>query len=221
MAEKQMRSIAKSVARALVGATSFGLAKGEHVTRYTMYKKLVAEFGQLGLGDRVLSISHSTKLCKLLGARDEHIVEANYPEHVIDKLGYPSESFSAVVSDQVFEHISCTPSEAVNECHRVLRPGGIAIHTTCFLTPYHGSADTSDLSNGDFWRFTPSGLALLHKTYDCVLRADGWGNPFVPMLGGFGLMQTLVPEARWHPLNMLARHNRPSYPYVVWVVARK
>jgi SAM-dependent methyltransferase len=186
-----------------------------------MYKKLIGTLGGQSLGDRVLSVSHSKKLCHLLGADDASIVEANYPEQRIDKLSFPNESFSAVVSDQVFEHIECTPSEAVAEVTRVLRPGGLAIHTTCFMTPYHGSSDHSDLVDGDFWRFTASGLARLHKDYSGVLVADGWGNASMPLIGLLGLTRMPVPEASWHPLNMLARANRPSYAFVVWVVARK
>jgi ubiquinone/menaquinone biosynthesis C-methylase UbiE len=121
-----------------------------------MYRKLRSEFGDRDLGDRVLSISYSRMLCGLLGAHEKAIVQANYPEQSINHLNFSSESFSAVFSDQVLEHIECTPEEAVNEVHRVLRPGGLAIHTTCFLIPYHGSGDFEDLNNGDFWRFTPN-----------------------------------------------------------------
>jgi hypothetical protein len=111
-----------------------------------MYKQLVATLSGEHLGDRVLSISHSKKLCGVLGV---------------------------------------------------------------------------DLNNGDFWRFTPSGLARLHKDYSEVFVADGWGNPLMPLVGLLGLTHMSVPEARWHPFNMLARANRTSYAFVVWVVARK
>jgi hypothetical protein len=63
-----------------------------------------------------------------------------------------------VVSDQVLEHIACAPEQAVAEVFRVLRPGGFAVHTTAFMMGYPGAADFSDLDNGDFWRFSPSGL---------------------------------------------------------------
>jgi SAM-dependent methyltransferase len=189
--------------------------------RYSMYRSLRLEFGDRDLGDRVLSISHSRKLCGLLGAQETAIVDANYPAQSINNLKFQSESFSAVVSDQVLEHIECTPDEAINEVHRVLRPGGFAIHTTCFLTPYHGSDDFTDLHNGDFWRFTPSGLRRLHKRYSEVIAAKGWGNTLMPLLGGLGLIKMSVPEISWHPLNKLARLDRKSYGYTVWVVAKK
>ena len=104
-----------------------------------------------------------------------------------------------------------------------MKPGGLAIHTTCFFTPYHGAGDFdfNDTANGDFWRFTQSGLGRLHKDYSEVIVADGWGNPLMPLLGGLGLVHMPVPDARWHPFNKLARMNRRSYAFVVWVVARK
>jgi SAM-dependent methyltransferase len=186
-----------------------------------MYKRIVDQTRGLNLGSEVLSISHSRLLCSRLGVLDRYIREANYPDVSLQDTRLPSNSCSAVVSDQVLEHISCLPNEAVAEVLRVLRPGGIAIHTTCFLTPYHGSVDFSDQSNGDYWRFTPSGLARLHKDYSRVIAADGWGNPFMSIVTAFGLGHVAVPELRWHPINMLARLDRRSYAFVVWVIAQK
>jgi SAM-dependent methyltransferase len=157
----------------------------------------------------------------MLGAREGSITEAAYPEHSICKLSaFESDTCTAVVSDQVLEHIGCTPETAIDEVYRVLSPGGIAVHTTCFLTPYHGSSNHGDCNNGDYWRFTSSGLRLLHKRYSKVIAADGWGNPLVPLINGLGLGRMPVPEPTWHPLNKLARLNRRSYAYVVWVSTR-
>lgn len=186
-----------------------------------MYRRLKELSKTLDLGREVLSVSHSGHLCRLMGAPQDAIVEANYPEQRINALRFDDASFSAVVSDQILEHVECSPTEAIEEVYRVLKPGGLAVHTTCFLTPYHGSDDQSDLSNGDFWRFTPSGLRRLHKQYSETIEADGWGNAFLPICGALGLTRMQVPEASWHPLNKLARANRRSYAFVVWVVARK
>ncbi len=216
-----VRETVGSIMRALWRASCVGLPTGAPIQRYGMYQKLKLQFQEQNLGNRVLSISHSNPLCHLLGAENDDITEANYPEHAINQLRFEAELFSAVVSDQVFEHIECTPTEAVEEVHRVLRPGGLAIHTTCFMTPYHGPSDFSDLANGDFWRFTPSGLSRLHKDYSEVIAADGWGNVFMPLITGLGLGHIPVPDVSWHPLNKLARANRASYPYAVWVIARK
>jgi len=210
-----------SVARAAWRLSCWGSPLGDSLGRFSMYQSLRTQFCGLNIGDSVLSISHSSKLCRLLGATQADIVEANYPEQSIDRLKFASDTFSAVVSDQVLEHIACMPNEAIQEVFRVLRPGGYAIHTTCFMMPYHGSADISDLENGDFWRFTPSGLARLHKDYAEIIAADGWGNTLLPLLGGLGWTHMPVPIRTWHPLNKLARMNRGSYGHMVWVIARK
>jgi SAM-dependent methyltransferase len=216
-------SLITTLAQATWKVSTIGLPKGEHFTRYNMYKSLQTEpvFAASTSWEKVLSISHSLRLCEVLGVRPEAIVQANYPEQKINALKFDSNYFSAVVSDQVLEHIECNPCEAVNEVHRVLEPGGIAVHTTCFMMAYHGSPDYFDLDNGDFWRFTPSGLARLHKNYSQIIRVGGWGNTMVPLVNGLGLTWMPVPEAKWHPLNFLARTNRRSYAHVVWVIARK
>jgi SAM-dependent methyltransferase len=216
-----MRSVIGGFSRGAWRLTTFGMKTADHLVRYSMYKALESEPRVHIAKGPVLSISHSTELARRLGAPENEIVEANYPDNKIDQLNFADNTFEAVVSDQVFEHIECSPADAVQEVYRVLKPGGLAIHTTCFLTPYHGSGVLKDIANGDFWRFTPSGLARLHKDYNEIIVADGWGNALMPLLGGLGLIHMPVPEARWHPLNKLARMNRSSYAYVVWVVARK
>lgn len=216
-----MRSIVSGLSRAAWRLTTVGVKTSDHLVRYSMYKALESEPRAHIAKGPVLSISHSAPLARRLSEPGNEIIEANYPDNKINQLNFPDNTFEAVVSDQVFEHIECSPAEAVQEVHRVLKPGGLAIHTTCFLTPYHGSGGLNDIENGDFWRFTPSGLARLHKEYSEIIAADGWGNALMPLLGGLGLIHLPVPEARWHPLNRLARMNRSSYAYVVWVVARK
>ena len=42
-----------------------------------------------------------------------------------------------------------------------------------------------------------------------LVVADGWGNTLMPLIGGLGLTRMPVPEAHWHPLNRIARMNRP------------
>ncbi len=216
-----VRPYLQSAARGLWKLSTAGVPKGEHIVRYQMYKAIQRQTSGVQFGSRVLSISHSGTLGRVLGIPESAIFEANYPEHDIGSLNLPSDTYSAVISDQVFEHIACTPECAVDEVYRVLAPGGIAVHTTCFLTPYHGSRDFNDVSNGDYWRFTPSGLKFLHQRYARVIAADGWGNPLMAVVGALGLTRMPVPEASWHPLNKLARFNRMSYAFVVWVIAQK
>lgn len=211
----------QATARGLWRLSSLGCDTGPHVTRYFMYKAIKAYEKEIDLGDRILSISHSNHLCELVGGRLDQITEANYPEYSFCKLELPSNTYTSIVSDQVLEHISCHPQQAIDEAYRVLVSGGIALHTTCFMVPYHGSPDYTNVNNGDYWRFTPSGLALLHRQYSRVIAAGGWGTPLMSVIGALGLNRMPVPEASWHPLHKLAMHNRKSYAFMVWVISQK
>lgn len=198
-----------------------GCKQGDHIVRYEMYNRIQETARALDVSGKVLSISNSGHLCRLMGVKSEQIFDASYPEYDIARLDLPDNSYDLVVSDQVFEHIECDPRQAVNETYRVLKPGGIAVHTTCFLTPFHGDQKFGVPGGGDYWRYTHHGLRLLHDKYSRVIAADGWGNPMMPVVNALGLTRMPIPEARWHPLNKLARLDWPSYHYVVWVVAQK
>lgn len=192
-----------------------GLPRGPHITRYYMYERLMALGARLPIKEgRVLSISHSANLVDLLGVKPTEIVDANYPDHNILSLGFADNSFDFVLSDQVFEHIEGNPQQAVDECYRILRPGGIAIHTTCFINPVHGVPK-------DFWRFTPDALTLLHKKWSSIIESDGWGNFDVWSVINIGLRWEGVPHAKWHPFHRLAVKNDPLWPITTWVLARK
>jgi SAM-dependent methyltransferase len=197
-------------------ASMAGLPRGPHITRYAMYARL-REVGPVlpNRSGRVLALSHSANLAEPLGLQPTEVVTANYPEHNMLALGFPDESFDFVLSDQVLEHVEGDPYRAVAECHRVLRPGGIVLHTTCFINPVHGSPN-------DFWRFTPAALALLHREgWSQTIECDGWGNRDVWTAERDGLRYVGVPDAPWHPLHKLATANDPDWPIVTWVVARK
>ena len=74
---------------------------------------------------RVLSISHSEGLARLLGFGDEQITDAAYPEHTMFDLPFQDAQFDAVVSDQVLEHLEGDPQDAIDETFRILKPGGL------------------------------------------------------------------------------------------------
>ena len=190
-----------------------GLARGEHLTRYSMYRHLrnIALPNKRGT---VLSISHSGHLCEIVGINPTQLVEANYPEHNFLKLNFPDESFDFVVSDQVLEHVEGDPQSAVDESYRVLRPGGIALHTTCFINPIHAAPN-------DYWRFSPQALRLLSAKFSRVIDCAGWGNLDAWLWMRQGLRFDGVPHAKWHPLHRVATKNDPEWPIVTWIVAQK
>jgi SAM-dependent methyltransferase len=63
-----------------------------------------------------------------------------------------SDFYDIVLSTQVLEHVS-DPAVYLNECMRVLKPGGLLILTTHGVFPDHGCPY-------DFWRWTADGLRL-------------------------------------------------------------
>ena len=181
-----------------------------------MYDRLAKLSGQLPMhSGRVLSISHSANLAELMQVKPTEVVSANYPEHNMVALSFPDESFDFVFSDQVLEHVAGDPFQAISECRRVLRSGGVAVHTTCFVNPVHGVPQ-------DFWRFTPDALALLHENWSRIIEVSGWGNFDVwDIAVRDGLRFVPVPHATWHPLHSMAIRNDPLWPIVTWIVAVK
>jgi SAM-dependent methyltransferase len=200
--------------RGLLRTTSLGLAKGPHVTRYQMYARLSGFGPQMALDSPVLSISDSQPLCRALGFAEDRIVNVTYPEVSITALPFPDASFDSIVSDQVLEHVRGNPQAVVDETFRVLRPGGVAVHTTCLINPIHEVP-------GDYWRFTPAGLALLVERHGRVLERGGWGNLWVWPYILLGMRYEPIPHARWHPFHWLATHNSEGWPLSTWVVVRK
>src|SRR5437899_1391897 len=64
------------------------------------------------------------------------VLETNYPDVDLQQLPYSPEQFDYVITDQVLAHLP-DPRAAVAESFRVLKLGGMAVHTTCFLNPIH------------------------------------------------------------------------------------
>ena len=178
-----------------------GLRRGPGVSRYYMYRRLSGVLNGLPPGGRALSISHSRRLCDLLGPGTVEVVEANYPDFDIPSLPFAADEFDYVVSDQVLQHIKGNPLAAIEETRRVLKPGGWAVHTTCCVSRV--SRDP-----GDFWRFTPEGLAFLCRDFSRIIEVGGWGNPCFWGLDLLGMRYDPVPESRWHPLHWIATLNR-------------
>ena len=214
----RLRSTARRVVRPtlekIVQFSALGAGSGPRITRYTMYRRLAEIAPSPPPGASVLSISHSVDLCRLLGLDRCHLVEANYPEVNILDLPFADQEFDYVVSDQVFEHIEGDPFRAMAETIRVLKPGGVLVHTTCFINPVHGEPS-------DFWRYTPDALRLLVGDDAQVIEVSGWGSPIAWLFIFLGLRWTPVPNAQWHPLNMAARFNLSKWPITTWLVARR
>ena len=177
-----------------------------------MYRRLKEVLAQLPVEGRVLSISGRGPIVSMIGPRVTQVVETEYPEVDISALPYDDNSFHAVVSDQVLEHVS-DPVRAARETLRVVRSGGLIIHTTCFMNPIHRYPI-------DLWRFSPDGLSQLFAGTQTV-EVGGWGNRSALLLMFMGVGHHLVPEHPDHPLHKIALYNDERFPIVTWIVARK
>jgi len=163
-----------------------------------------------------LSIDHNPDLDAMARVRwpDIRIQEARYPKHDAQRLTAFTDSQSDLVySHQVLEHIP-KPWLAGAELVRVLKPGGIGIHTTCAYNPRHGPP-----AFNDYYRFLPDGLAELFDGVELIVKA-GWGNRQALLYnlavddghGGLG-------GRRFHP--KVAEQNDPNHPWVTWIIFRK
>jgi SAM-dependent methyltransferase len=130
-----------------------GFDCGWHVTRYSMYRRISTFFESERRAGKILSISESEALHRLFDADRSEVTLANYPEYNVLDLPFPEAAFDYVVCDQVLEHVEGDPQLAVDEQHRVLKPGGWMILTTCLMNPIHGAP-------GDFRRFAPGSACI-------------------------------------------------------------
>ena len=207
--------VVTTLARAIYRLSTLGLSRGPHITRYYMYRHLASNYREARPSNhKVLSLSHSERLAELLGYRPDQIVDASYPQCSILALPFANEEFDAVVSDQVLEHVEGNPQQAVDETLRVLKPGGIVLHTTCFINPIHGAPS-------DFWRFTPEALKLLVAGKADVIDSGGWGNFFWWLFVFLGLRHQPIPHTKAHPAHWIATYNQPTLPITTWIYARK
>lgn len=119
-------------------------------------------------GDRVLNFGCGKML--LVPNSDERGVEYVNCDPIvvgngIDMVGlydwpYPDESFDAVVSFSVLEHVS-EPARIVAEIYRVLKPGGVTWNRFSFLEHYHPYP-------GHYFNIAPDGAEYLFASFDHV-----------------------------------------------------
>lgn len=209
-----VKSILRQVIRGLYRISIAGGGTGADIRRYSMYKRISDFAAPRDPQLRVLSISHSEKLGMLLGYSRDQIVDASYPEINLLALPFKDGEFDAVVSDQVLEHVEGDPQRAVDETFRVLKTGGLLLHTTCFINPIHDGPS-------DYWRFTPAALRLLAEGKGDIVEVGGWGNPYMWIFIAMGLVYDPIPNCRWHPAHWVATINSTTWPASTWVLARK
>lgn len=183
------------------------------LVRYAMYKALEDLQNHSEGVQSVLSVSGSERMADAFGIDRTCLTSVDYPEVSLLDLPFDDNSFDAILADQVLEHIEGDPLRAIEESFRVVRLGGLVAHATCFMNPHHCVPN-------DYWRFSEYGLRELFKGRE-ILACGSWGNFFALAMIYCGARSVLVPEAKWHPVNWIARRQEKSWPITTWIIARK
>ena len=142
------------------------------------------------------------------------IHRAIYPDFDAQDLsGIADNQYDLVYSNQILEHVP-KPWVAAGEMVRVLKPGGVGLHTSCAYNPRHGLPKFND-----YYRFLPDGLAELFDGVHFYIK-DGWGNKEAWLYNlaiddGFGVLG----GRRFH--QKVGQKNDPDYPWHVWVIFGK
>jgi len=97
----------------------------------------------------------------------------------VHRLSFASDTLGTVLVLETLEHVK-NPLQAMAEVFRVLRPGGLAVISSCMDFPVHEHP-------ADYWRFPPQGFDLLLERY-VPRRVYVQGAPVFPhSLAGVGL----------------------------------
>ncbi len=112
--------------------------------------------------------------------------------------------FDLVICEQVLEHVP-DPLTAVRTLRRLCRDDGHVYVSTPFLVRLHDWP-------GDYWRFTPDGLAILLRSQGLEpVWVRSWGNREVAIAN----FDSWVPRLAGQSLE-----NEPQLPVSVWALAR-
>mgnify|MGYP000610225863 CR=1 FL=1 len=172
-----------------------------------MYKKIKEYFKRPIVGN-ILGISGIQNFYSLIDIRNSKLTQVEYPQVGMQNLPYEDNSFDFVISDQIIEHLE-DPQKAIQESYRILKEGGIAIITTCFINYIH-------LCPKDFWRFSPEALRYLCKDFSEILQCGSWGNRIAILLcflsDRFRFMK--IPESRLSIRHLIANYTEERYPIV-------
>lgn len=88
----------------------------------------------------------------------------------VETLPFPDNKFDTVVCPAVLSHVK-HPQKAVDEMHRVLKPGGRIVLTTAFIFPLNSHPV-------DYWRITENGMSLLFSKGWKIEAFENDSSPF-------------------------------------------
>src|SRR5688572_31623925 len=85
----------------------------------------------------------------------------------VHHLTFADDSVGTIICLETLEHVA-DPLRAVEEMHRVLRPGGVLAISSLMFFPIHAHP-------WDYWRFTPEAFELLLEPFETKLVvSQGW-----------------------------------------------
>ncbi|MGH9249520.1 MAG: methyltransferase domain-containing protein [Acidimicrobiales bacterium] len=121
----------------------------------------------------------------------------------------PPDSYDCVILTQTL-HLLRRPGQCIQNCFAALRSDGVLLGTTPSV-----SRVSPTYPDGDFWRFTPSGITELFDRY--------WPGAFTVV--AFGNLRTclafLIGEVVEELPDLVLDHDDPRFPLTVAVEATK
>ncbi|MFC1675665.1 class I SAM-dependent methyltransferase [Planctomycetota bacterium] len=179
-----------------------------------MYKSIRKELHG-SLSGKILDVSSSGSFTSMIDADNSEVTETSYPEVDMQSLPFDEGSFDVVISDQVIEHLE-NPQKAIDESYRVLKKGGMAIHTSCFINSIHEPTP-------DYWRFTLKALEYLCRDFSEIIVSQGWGNRIAILICFYfkKLRFLKIKDTGLSLLRKIAEYNEPGFSIVTWIIAKK
>lgn len=135
----------------------------------------------------------------------------DYVQDIHDTSLKPA-SFDTIFAFEVLEHLY-HPHLAVNNMHKLLKPGGILIGSTRFIYPYHGLPH-------DYFRFSEFGLRHLFKDFKTVTIYPQ-GSWLITLWEILTNNIFLWPLKIFNPLLILFQNKETIFPLGFTIVAKK
>jgi len=168
-------------------------------------------------GKKAVVLGGSAELARWFGLHKSSVLVLDYPQFTIENLALLGDAYDFVIANRVL-HRCESIEDAARETLRVLRPGGLFVHTTSLLdltlgVPFHGIrnqralrrlfADAEEISSGG----SPARWPMISWVTG---RKSAAVNPSLPTV------QTRRAQRRWYP----SLRTRKSARFAVVAMAR-
>jgi SAM-dependent methyltransferase len=187
--------------------------RNNHAVRWAMYQDLSAWLVKRNWSGKVVAEFGGTNEVLRAFARGAEYKLLWYPEYDVEHLHRIADNtFDLAILDQTLEHLR-EPERALAEVRRVLKSGGMAIVTTPFLIPVHPGN-----GYGDYYRWTPDGLALVLQRAGFDAEVRMWGSRRAAAV----LLEDMYMSAETafrRGMALAPEESESEFPVTVWAVA--